>query len=256
MGCSCVPQGGNLSLTRFFVDSSRIRDAEVEFDSRDSHHLAVVLKRRAGDAVLVCDGKGTEYCVVLAQISKGQTVGRITDKYRLATEPATQITVAQALPKTLDKLEWVLQHGTELGARQFLPFYSARSREDWSRLLPKRERWQEIVRSAAEQSRRAFCPEVQPISSFEDIIARATSYDLALFAFEDEKEISLKTTLEQVCATSVLIVVGPEGGFTAGEAAAAKENLFKSVSLGPRILRTETAALCLLSQIYYAYEIL
>jgi 16S rRNA (uracil1498-N3)-methyltransferase len=241
-------------MTRFFVDSSRISDSEVVLDSRDSHHLASVLKRRKGDEILVCDGSGTEYLVVLEEVSKAESSGRIVDMYRLATEPSTKVTVAQALPRTLDKLEWVLQHGTELGACRFVPFYSARSREDWQRLISKRDRWQEIVRSAAEQSRRALCPQVEPIISFADVLALSGSYDQVIFAYESEKTTSLKAALEQKNASKILILVGPEGGFSDTEAKLAVECSAISVTLGPRILRTETAALCLLSQIYYALE--
>ncbi len=241
-------------MTRFFVDADRITGSTIEFDSRDSHHMAVVLKRRSGDSVLVCDGRGTEYLVTLDQVSKNAVVGRVTDMYRLATEPKTKVTVAQALPKTLEKLEWVLQHGTELGAVAFIPFYSSRSREDWQRLVPKRERWQEIVRSAAEQSRRAYCPIVQPIVSFEDVTAASSKYDIALFAYENEVQTSLRSVMEQRQAINILVIVGPEGGFTDAETKTALNNGARSITLGPRILRTETAALCMLSQIYYAGE--
>jgi len=241
-------------MTRFFVDPDRITGSVVELNSRDSHHLAVVLKKRTGDSILVCDGLGSEYLVVLDSVSKSAATGKITDMYRLATEPETLVTVAQALPKTLDKLEWVLQHGTELGAVKFIPFYSARSREDWQRLMPKRERWQEIVRSAAEQSRRALCPPVEPIVSLDQVLQLINLYDLTLFAYENEREHSLKSVLGSALGNKLLIIVGPEGGFTDQEVKRAKEMTAYPVSLGPRILRTETAALCLLSQIYYAKE--
>jgi 16S rRNA (uracil1498-N3)-methyltransferase len=241
-------------MTRFFVDPGRITSSSVEFDARDSHHLAVVLKRRTGDTVLVCDGKGTEFLVVLDIVSKTSSIGRITDMYRLATEPTTKITVAQALPKTLEKLEWVLQHGTELGAIEFLPFYCARSREDWQRLTLKKDRWQEIVRSAAEQSRRAFCPQVKSITSFEQITTLVKSYDMTIFAYENETDVSLRSALGSKSLGSLLIVIGPEGGFTEIEQGKAIEAGAISVTLGPRILRTETVALCMLSQILFACE--
>jgi 16S rRNA (uracil1498-N3)-methyltransferase len=241
-------------MTRIFVEPASITGSSVEFDNRDSHHLAVVLKRRTGDSVLVCDGLGAEYLVVLETVGKSCASGRITDMFRPATEPTIKITVAQSLPKTLEKLEWVLQHGTELGAVKFIPFYSARSREDWRRLLPKQARWQEIVRTAAEQSRRVVCPSVEAIKSFDDIINVSKDYELTLFAYESETETTLKSILGKSSPSTVLIVIGPEGGFTDQEAQTAKEHSTVTISLGPRILRTETAALCLLSQIHYAYE--
>jgi 16S rRNA (uracil1498-N3)-methyltransferase len=241
-------------MTRFFIEPTSITGSEIEFDSHDSHHLAVVLKRRIGDSVLVCDGSGTEYLVVLDHVSKNMSSGKITDMYRLATEPTTKVTVAQSLPRTLEKLEWVLQHGTELGTVRFIPFHSARSREDWQRLVPKRDRWQEIVKTAAEQSRRAVCPVVAPIISFDEVTETVNQYDLALFANESEKETSLRSILTESTASNILIIIGPEGGFTEQEVLKAKEKKAHSITLGPRILRTETAALCLLSQIYYANE--
>jgi len=241
-------------MTRFFVEPSQIIGSSIAFNAHDSHHLAVVLKRRVGDGVLICDGLGSEYLVTLIQVGKNECSGKITDMYRLATEPRTKVTVAQSLPKTLDKLEWVLQHGTELGAVKFVPFYSLRSREDWRRLTPKRDRWQEIVRSAAEQSRRALCPQVAPIASFSDVLSLIPQFDLALFAYETEKETSLRSILSTSSAAKILIIVGPEGGFADQEVQQAGNCEARAISLGPRILRTETAALCLLSQIYYALE--
>jgi 16S rRNA (uracil1498-N3)-methyltransferase len=252
MGIACLSEDFTRTMTRFFVDPSSISGVEVEFNSRDSHHLAVVLKHKSGESVLVCDGKGNEYLVVLSNVSKTASTGRITDMYRLATEPRTKVTVAQALPKTLDKLEWVFQHGTELGAFSFVPFHSARSREDWQRLKHKKDRWQEIVRSAAEQSRRAYCPIVQPICSFSEVLLSGAEYDLTLFAYEKETEKRLKDIMGDCDFSAILVIVGPEGGFTDEEAKRAEQHGAISVTLGPRILRTETAALCLLSQIYFA----
>jgi 16S rRNA (uracil1498-N3)-methyltransferase len=256
MDCVGLQAHGGLTLTRFFVEPSQIAGAIVFLGPRDSHHLTAVLKRRVGDEILICDGSGTEYLVILQEVNKTAAVGKIVDMYRLATEPSIMVTVAQALPRTLDKLEWVLQHGTELGAVRFVPFYSTRSREDWKRLISKKDRWQEIVRSAAEQSRRAICPHVEEMVSFDTILASASSFDLTIFANENERTTSLKAALSQVAPKNLLVIVGPEGGFTEIEARTAAEHNAISVSLGPRILRTETAALCLLSQIYYALETL
>ena len=213
-----------------------------------------MLHFQAGREVVALNGLGQAYHVVLEETGKARCEGRIISEETVDTEASVAITVAQALPKTLEKLEWVLQHGTEVGASAFWVFTSARGRDDAQRLQKKTERWQEIARTAAEQSRRAICPPVEGIFSLKDILAKTGNFDLVLFAYELEQSVFLRQALSASIGTRILIIIGPEGGFTTNEVAEAQAAGAQSVTLGPRILRTETAALVMLSQIVYARE--
>ena len=244
-------------MTRFFVNSDQIRGGDVLLDQDDAHHLRTVLKSRPGDTIAVLDGSGLEHTVTIVEMGKSRVKGRVTGSRPLDTECRTRVTVAQALPKMAEKMEQVLQRGTEAGAAAFWAYQSARSLDHFTgeRQAKRLTRWSQIIKTASEQSHRAVLPNLRVDSAFADVVRAAVDYDLALFAYEGETDTTLKKALTAAEAPkSVLIVIGPEGGFTDHEASAARKAGLVSVSLGKRILRTETAALVMLSQIIYALE--
>ncbi len=242
-------------MTRFFVSPDQINQGMATLDEGDAHHLRVVLKAQPGEKVSVLDGSGREWPGALLELGKNRALVKLGTPALPPTEPRTQITVAQALPKVADKMEHVLQHGTEVGAAAFWACQSARSlthltgeRHD-KRLV----RWQAIVKTAGEQSHRARLPAVRADGTLTDVLRTAPGFDLALLAHP----VSSSTLREQLSSSvplSVLIIIGPESGFSDAEAAEARRMGVHSVSLGPRILRTETAALVMLSQILYTLE--
>jgi len=238
-------------LSRYFIPADQIDESGgvVTFIGPDAHHISVVLRMRIGQTVYALDGAGNEYKAVLERVEKSRAIARIATKRRMDTEPRVRVTIAQALPRTLEKLEWVLQHGTEVGAAGFIVFESARGRTDGERLAKKQARWQEIVRSAAEQSHRAILPTVEGVLAFTDLLARAGDFDAALLAYEGERAMGLRQALPNKANARILAMIGPEGGFTDEELAAARAAGAVPITLGPRILRTETAGLVLLSQI-------
>ena len=245
-------------MTRFFVRPDQIAGGMATLDAADAHHLKVVLHAVSGDSIAVLDGLGSEYTARLDEVGKSRATARILKTIALDTESRTRITVAQALPKVADKMEQVLQRGTEAGAHAFWAFAGARSLTHLTgeRQSKRLTRWNEIVKTAAEQSHRALLPEVRADQTLSQVIKTASQFDLALFAYEGEAEVTLRRALESQSnpPKSVLIVIGPEGGFTDSEAREAVKAKLQSVSLGKRILRTETAALIMLAQLLYALE--
>lgn len=245
-------------MTRFFIRPDQIDKADAVLDADDAHHLRAVLKAKPGDSVTLLDGTGREYDAALTELGKSHARARITSERVLETECHTRITVAQAVPKMAEKMEQVLQRGTEAGAAGFWAYASARSLEHLTgeRQTKRIARWNEIVKTAAEQSHRAVLPAVRIDGGLTDVLRSAPDFDLALFAFEGEMETTLRQALERRSTPprTVLLVIGPEGGFAEQEARAARSAGLISVTLGPRILRTETAALVMLSQIVYALE--
>jgi 16S rRNA (uracil1498-N3)-methyltransferase len=195
---------------------------------------------------------------VITAIGKRSASARLIDQTWPQTEAVTQITIAQALPKMNEKMEQVLQRGTEIGVHAFRAFNSARSLPHLAgeRQEKRLQRWTAIVKTAAEQSHRALLPSIAATDTYNDILASAPQYDLTLLAYEGEHERSLKTVLRSLPtpSRSVLVIVGPESGLTEDEARCAETAGAIPVTLGPRILRTETAAMIAAAQILYEWE--
>lgn len=242
-------------MTRFFVSPDQIQQGTATLDEGDAHHLRVVLKAQPGERVAVLDGSGREWPGTLLELGKARALVKLGVPTTPATEPRTQITVAQALPKVADKMEHVLQHGTEVGAASFWAYQSARSLTHLSgeRQGKRLVRWQAIVKTAGEQAHRARLPAVRADGTLADVLRAASGFDLALLAHTAPSP-SLRETLSAPLPLSVLVVVGPESGFSDDEAALARRMGVQWVTLGPRVLRTETAALVMLAQILYTLE--
>lgn len=245
-------------MTRFFARPEQIAGGLATLDAYDAYHLRVVLRAQPGEKVAVLDGTGQEFPGVLEAVGKTKATVRLETPFVPVTEPRTRITVAQALPKVGDKMEQILQHGTEIGASAFRAFASERSLTHLTgeRQVKRLARWQAIVKTAAEQSHRALLPGIEASGEFADVLATTKEYDLALLAHPAENGQSLREVLSASPAPpqTLLVLVGPESGFSPGEVQQAVKSGAIAVSLGPRILRTETAALVLLSQILFALE--
>lgn len=245
------------STPRFFIPSSVIQGDTVTLPSDAAHHAVSVLRLREGEAIIVHDNTGSGYQCRLMRAQPKSVIATIESRYTVLTEPKTRITVAQALPKTGEKIEQVLQHGTEVGASGFVLFQSERSvarMEQKDKIEKKLERWQGIVQGASEQSGRGRLPTVEWERHTSDITRRLGEWD-AIITLHEGATLPLQDALQTervASATRLLILVGPEGGFTDGEVAAFTSAGAISVSLGARVLRTETAALVALAQILYS----
>lgn len=243
------------SVPRFFVSILDINGNSVVLPPEAAHHARNVLRLQEGEKIQVLPGDGTALVCTLTEVGKAAVVAHADERFTPDTEPETRVTVAQALPKTAEKIEQVLQHGTEIGAVRFVVFNAHRSvarLEYHSEKLSKRMiRWQGIVKSAAEQSGRAIIPDVswmgeaRHYSPFEED---------AVFVLHESATAPLRDALSVLpeSVARLRIIVGPEGGLTDEEVSHFQSEGAKVVSLGPRILRTETAALVALSQILYA----
>lgn len=210
---------------------------------------------RAGEKIGVLDNRGWLYEVVLTSVQRKRVVGEIVGKTAVLTEPTTQLTLFQSVLKR-DKFELVLQKGTEIGVSRFVPVVTERSQAQ-SVKDNKYERWQRILTEAAEQSERGKVPKLETAVSFTDALQMAQTYDLALIAGAREKEGHLKPILlplKQNPSSTIAVFIGPEGGFSAAELDAAQANNIMPITLGPRILRTETAAIVATSLILYEIE--
>jgi 16S rRNA (uracil1498-N3)-methyltransferase len=223
----------------------------------DAHHLMRVMRAEPGDKVIVSNGANRECLAEVVELYKENVLLKLLEERPMEGEPKLDVWIAQSLPKG-DKLETVIQKGTEVGATAFLPFASARTivQYDAKKEAKRLDRWRKIAKEAAEQAHRSKVPDVRDAMRWSDVLDAAESAQLALFCYEKESGgKQLKDALREARLEAgrgpVLVIVGPEGGFTEAEAAEAERRGCVPVGLGRRILRTETAGLVAAACILY-----
>ena len=234
-------------MPKFFTKPDYIDDKELKIIGEDVSHISKVLRMSAGDNIIVCDGEGNDYDAIITSISKTEVIAEITGKYVCDAEPCVDVTLYQALPKQ-GKMEYIIQKNTELGVNRIVPVYTKRCVVKPS---DKTERWSKVAESAAKQCGRGIIPQVMPVISFDEAVKQMKEYDLALMPYECEDECGLKKVLQSSKYKNVSVFIGPEGGFDLKEVEAAINSGVKTVTLGKRILRTETAASAVLPIIMY-----
>ncbi len=230
-------------MHRFFVSPRQIMQLIVRFDDDQARQIRRVLRLRPGDRVLVLDGEGRQYEVALEEVTNARVTGLVASKAEATAEPTVRLTLFQSLLKR-EKFEWVLQKGTEIGVDTFAPVITRRSlvRETDDIKPEKFDRWQRIIKEAAEQSGRGLLPRLLTPRPFEAAASEAPAFDRALIAWEGDAPTSIRQALAGSQAREVALFIGPEGGFEPDEIRQAAEFGVVPVTLGRRILRTETAA--------------
>ena len=238
-------------MTRFFVSTEELQPDFLVLTGENAQH-AKVLRLKAGEEVLVCDGQGAEAICTVSDVSPGQISLVVKKRQESETEARVRVSVYMAFPKA-DKLEHVIQKATELGAFEIVAFPSGRcvSKPDEKSLKKKLERWQKIAASAAEQSGRGRVPEVLVLPSYKSALERASQADKALLFYENEQATTLKMALADGPYKTVSLLTGPEGGLEVAEVEQAAKAGLRVCTLGKRILRCETAPLCALSAVMY-----
>lgn len=248
-------------LQRYFVNQSAIEN-NFFISEDDYHHIVRVMRAKEGDQLICVDPMKASAVCSIVEITDEKVVAEVVKWIEESSELPIDVTIVSGLPKG-DKLEWIIQKGTELGAYRFIPFISARSVVKWDEKKgsKKVERWQKIAKEAAEQSHRSHLPNVESPHNIKAIIKASEAYDYKLIAYEEEAKQGessalLKTLARMKQGQSLMIIFGPEGGLTDSEVSLLQENGFQACGLGPRILRTETAPLYALSAVSYHFELM
>jgi 16S rRNA (uracil1498-N3)-methyltransferase len=248
-------------LQRYFISHPAIEN-RFSITGDDLHHITRVMRMKEGDHIICVGPDELSAVCEIAEITDEQVIANVVQWLDGTAELPVRVSIASGLPKG-DKLEWIIQKGTELGACEFIPFTAARSVVKWDQKKASRkvERWNKIAKEAAEQSHRQKLPEVFSPVSFTELINLSKKFDYKLVAFEEdakkrESSVLSETLNKMETGQSILFVIGPEGGLTEEEVLLLKENGFESCGLGPRILRTETAPLYILSAVSYHFELL
>ncbi|AIF43385.1 16S rRNA (uracil(1498)-N(3))-methyltransferase [Virgibacillus sp. SK37] len=247
-------------MQRYFVSETGWGTNEVTILGEDVHHINRVMRYKEGANIICNHPDGRAAICELLVITADSVQAEIKQWLNENVELPIQVTVAQGLPKG-DKLELILQKGTELGAYAFIPFQAERSIVNWDKKKQEKKliRFNKIVKEASEQSHRNQIPTIYNTMTVERLIEDSAKYDIKLYAYEEQAKVSeyksFGTVLSNVTtADKILICIGPEGGFSPEEAGQLNENGFQAIRLGPRILRTETAALYALASISYHFE--
>lgn len=244
-------------MYRFYVTPEQIRDEKIEIVGEDVNHIRNVLRMRRGEKVVLCDGDGTDYICELAQTEGKSVIADILEKKASETELPVKLVLFQGLPKK-DKMELIIQKAVELGAAEIIPVITRRTivKTDEGKEEKKLQRWQAIAESAAKQSERGRIPQVGRILTWKEALARMKQFDYNGILYENAR--GMRPTAEfvkkAVNAASIGILVGPEGGFEECEVEQAVEAGAERLSLGSRILRTETAGFTMLSTLMLSVE--
>jgi 16S rRNA (uracil1498-N3)-methyltransferase len=239
---------------RFFISPQWINPPTVRLHGQTARQIKTVLRMKRGDSIIVLDNSGLEWQVTLTNVSQDIVEGQIVAEQPAQGEPSLQLTLCQATLKG-QKFEWVLQKGTELGVFCFVPIVCERSVvHKLDTLAKKHARWQQVIREAAEQSRRGKLPHLEQAMSLAEAIQHAQSTPLLLMPWEEAGGSSLKTILSKTRVNAAAIFIGPEGGFTEAEVDLVREAGGQIIKLGPRILRAETAGLAVCSAILYEMD--
>jgi len=261
-------------VDRFFVSPAVLQIQPVVLTGEQAHQVRRVLRLRPGERVMLLDNLGSAYDAVLLGYGQEDARFRIEGQRLASGEPATHLTLFQAALKG-ERFEWVLQKGTEIGASRFVPVICERNVVDDRRAVDgKRERWQRIIQEAAEQSGRARLPELAPSMQFADAVRSGSASTapkgsasgetppetttIRLIPWEGLRDAGQGRPLREALAgcnlrvgTRIEIFIGPEGGFSKAEIELAQNHQILPVSLGPRILRAETAGVVAAATIMY-----
>lgn len=268
-------------MSRFFVSPADIDGRYIRItDKNDIHHMKKVLRLKSGDQVDVSDGDAWEYRARIEETDEKEVLLLILDKQKFAREPATRITLYQGIPKG-SKMEEIIQKSVELGVDSISPVFMERTVVvDKGNFGKKLSRWQKIADEAVKQCRRGMIPEVRSPIPFSEMSGALSEYDLVIFPYENEEEMTIKELLrERLTSVSsnasapsaadmaepngaasngpdrIAIIIGPEGGFSEKEAKALADAGIRGVSLGKTILRTETAGPAAIAMTMYELEL-
>lgn len=244
-------------MFQFFVEPEAVGEKEIRITGDDVNHIKNVLRMKPGTKIRISNREDADYLCHISEISDDEILAVIEEKDEKGTELPAKITLFQGIPKG-DKMELVIQKNVELGVHRIVPVAMRRSivKLDAKKAASRQERWQKISEAAAKQSKRMIVPEVELPVSFKEAVEMAKGMDHFIFPYENAE--GMKDTREAIEAVKpgdmVGIFIGPEGGFEETEVGAAIEAGAKVISLGKRILRTETAGMALLAMLMYKLE--
>ena len=252
-------------MPKFFVNSEQVDNGEIRIIGDDVNHIKNVLRMKVDDVFNVCDNiNSINYKVKIDSFESESVVCKILEKCENLAESNVKVHIYQGLPKA-DKMELIIQKSVELGVEKIIPVEMKRCvvKLDGKDKLKKVDRWNKISEVAAKQSGRDIIPEICQVETVKQMTEKFDEYDLIILCYENEKDLFIKDVLRDSKVIDILhknngikiaVIIGPEGGIDSSEVNVMNEKGARVVSLGNRILRTETVAISLLSIIMYEFE--
>lgn len=251
-------------MSKFFVNENQVNAKEIEILGQDVKHIKNVLRKVVGDEIIVCNtANSRDYLCEINEFAESKINCIIKEELETSVESNIKVTIMQGLPKS-DKMELIIQKAVELGVYEIIPIEMKRCvvKLNGKDANKKIERWQKISEVASKQCGRNIIPQIKSLINVKNICNLIGKYDIVLIAYENEKEITIKQELEKIKEKykdkneeiKIAIIIGPEGGIAEEEIQLLTENGAFTMTLGKRILRTETVALNVLSIIMYELE--
>lgn len=243
-------------MHRFFIKKQNIFENRITVFGEDVQHISKVLRLQSGDRIVLCDGEGTDYLAAVESMNKDSIGTIILEKEKSKGEPDIDAVLYQGIPKSV-KMDTIIQKCTEMGIKRIVPVSTVRTvvrLESEKDERKKVERWTKIAEEAAKQSGRGMIPAVDMPVNLQQALAEASGLDIVIIPYELEAGIPIKEVLSKTKARSIGFFIGPEGGFEPAEVEKAREMEAVPVTLGRRILRTETAGIAVLTSIMYEYD--
>ena len=241
-------------MNRFYHSETLEINQNIYLDDSSAHHAIQVMRVKTNDRFIVFNGDGFDYLAEVIEIEKRKLKLHVLSRSINATESPVKVTLVQSLSSN-EKMDWIIQKATELGVNHILPIYSTRSiiKLDTARAEKKLMHWQQVAVSACEQSGRAKIPEIhQPISFIKALQLSMLNKNTLKIILATNGSASFES-LPTLNHQDIVLLIGPEGGFSEEEITLARNHLYIALKLGPRVLRTETAPLSILSIIQYRY---
>lgn len=237
-------------MPRFPVDGKKIENGKAFLSGTDYKHVVKVLRMKEGDAITLFDESSVEYEGRITQVGSKEVVVDIVSSRKVETDSPLRITLMQGLPKG-DKMDYIIEKATEIGVHTIVPVVTERSQV---RTIEKKKRWERIAVEASKQCGRTKPPAIENTLNFNEAIKYYSDNELALILHVGS-QVSLKDFLKNTLQhpTNIIVLIGPEGGFSEKEVLLATEMGFTSLGLGPRTLRTETAGIAVLSIIQFQH---
>lgn len=241
-------------MARFFVPDPQIEDGLMQITGHEARHIRRVLRLRTGDEMVIFDGSGKEYVGTIVKEDAAAVWVNVRNLISSREESPLDIILAQSLLKG-EKMDYLIQKATELGVKKIIPFFTSRSIPllDQPKRLERQRRWERIAIEASKQCGRGFIPKIEPVQDYPGMLSQATGESLRLILWEIEGR-RLKEVLKgSKNKKEVFFIVGPEGGLSRQEVEASKAAGFMPINMGPRIVRSETSSLCLVSILQYEW---
>ena len=242
-------------MPKFFIEKEKIISGEIVISGGDATHIAKVLRMEPGESLTLCDGEGTDFDAEIISATKEEVSLKILSERPCSAEPGLKVTLFQGLPKQ-GKMDYIIEKCTELGIHEIVPVACIRSvvnvKED--KQDKKLARWRKIAAESVKQCKRGAIPNFTEVMTVKEAILYAKSLSLTVACYENEEQFSLKEAFSGEKPDSIGIFIGPEGGFDEKEVELFLQENIKTVTLGSRILRTETAGHTVLSCAMYEYD--